>query len=388
MVGIGASARGSEAISGFLKEIPTQTEMSFVFVQHLDPTHESQLPELLGRVSRLPVVAIKDGMAAGLKDYLSFLEKNPQEIDLLFHDLLINVTSFFRDQHVFEALRKKVFPKISRGKSADAPIRVWVSGCSTGEEVYSSGICLHGFLGRNSGKRSIQIFGADASEALVSKARLGIYLQSISANISPERLRRYFGKSDGGVANRQIYSRRLCFREAERGGRSAVLEVGPDQLPELIDLSGADASEESVPGLSLFVASGRFPIARLRAELRGLRRQVQELEDSRARYAFHFERAPIGYVTIDGKGVIRQADSAFANLVQRTPQQLLNIPFSLLVSRDMVEVFQRLHPPDAYSGTGIGLALAARGIERIGGRAGLDSKSGAGSRFWFELARA
>jgi two-component system, chemotaxis family, CheB/CheR fusion protein len=133
-----------------------------------------------------------------LGDYLKFLQKNRAEIELLFQDILINVTGFFRDREAFVALKKKIFSRIIKDKAHGNPVRIWVPGCATGEEVYSLAICLHEFLGKNRNNKSIQIFGTDISENMVAKARAGIYPRSIASEVSPDRLHRYFQKSDGG----------------------------------------------------------------------------------------------------------------------------------------------------------------------------------------------
>jgi two-component system CheB/CheR fusion protein len=132
-----------------------------------------------------------------MSDYISFLQKNPTELDDLFHDLLINVTAFFRDPQVFTALRRKIYPRIVKQNGSE-PVRVWIPGCATGEEVYSIAISLFEFLGKSSGNKSIQVFATDISEPALAKARLGIYPESISKDISPERLRRFFHKIEGG----------------------------------------------------------------------------------------------------------------------------------------------------------------------------------------------
>jgi two-component system CheB/CheR fusion protein len=133
-----------------------------------------------------------------MSDYLRFLQERQGEIEALFNDILINVTNFFRDPAAFQVLKKKVFPRIVKNKDEGAPIRVWVPGCATGEEVYSLAICLHEFLGKNQNSKSIQIFGTDVSDAMVGRARVGIYPRNIETEVSPDRLRRYFQKIDGG----------------------------------------------------------------------------------------------------------------------------------------------------------------------------------------------
>ena len=372
VVGVGASAGGFEAFKEVLENLPAETGMAFVLVQHLDPTHTSQLTELLTRVSPLPVCEIKDGRpvapdhlyvippnttltisrgrlrlkprrtsptpplpidaffqslaadcdrraigvilsgtasdgvrgleaikaaggitmaqdvasakydgmpqaaaAAGcvdfvlspariaaellqiaqhrtgdlpapaelpaddpgslnvifqllqkatgvdfryykpptvrrriarrlaqhklttLPEYVAQLQQHPEEVLALYEDILINVTCFFRDPPVFEALQNSIFPKLCVNRPAAQPIRIWVPGCSTGEEVYSLAISLIEFLEAKRLDLPIQIFGSDISETSLSKARAGVYPASIKADVAPHRLRRFFTKVNG-----------------------------------------------------------------------------------------------------------------------------------------------------------------------------------------------
>ena len=142
-------------------------------------------------------------------DYIARLESDPAEVDALYHDILIKVTRFFRDPKIFEILKTKIFGEIAREKSSGAPIRLWVPGCSTGEEVYSLAICLLEFLGDRDSHIPIQIFGSDISERSLEKARAAVYIENIAADVSPERLRRFFNKTSGGYqVNKSV--RDLC----------------------------------------------------------------------------------------------------------------------------------------------------------------------------------
>ncbi|HZL42299.1 MAG TPA: chemotaxis protein CheB [Verrucomicrobiae bacterium] len=132
-----------------------------------------------------------------LDAYVRLLEANTSEVDALFNDLLISVTGFFRDPRVFQVLQQKVFPKILKGRSATSPLRAWVCGCSTGEEAYSLAICLVEFFESHRIHRPVQIFATDISDAGIESARLGIYPEGISRDISPERLKRFFTKVNG-----------------------------------------------------------------------------------------------------------------------------------------------------------------------------------------------
>jgi len=144
-----------------------------------------------------------------MKDYLNNLKTNPGELSSLFQDILINVTGFFREPQTFDALKQVVFPSITKKRSADDPIRTWIPGCSTGEEVYSLAICLVEYLDHSSVHPPIQIFATDVNETVLEKARNGIYAASATASISAERLRRFFIKTNGSYqVNKTI--RRMC----------------------------------------------------------------------------------------------------------------------------------------------------------------------------------
>ncbi len=133
-----------------------------------------------------------------LKDYVQFLRHHPAEGEALYEDMLIKVTSFFRDPDAFEALKTEVFPSILKHRSPEEPVRIWVPGCSTGEETYSQAITLLEFLGNRRANIPIQLFGTDLGPESIEKARAGIYPQSIAADVSPERLRRFFVTVEGG----------------------------------------------------------------------------------------------------------------------------------------------------------------------------------------------
>src|ERR1051326_4271180 len=131
-----------------------------------------------------------------LGKYVARLEKQPKEVDNLFNDLLIYVTGFFRDPRAFQALKKTVFPRLIRMRTSDSPLRFWVCGCSTGEEAYSLAISLAEFFEETHIHRHVQIFASDISDIGIGKARAGIYPENIVQDVSPERLRRFFSKTD------------------------------------------------------------------------------------------------------------------------------------------------------------------------------------------------
>ena len=126
------------------------------------------------------------------------MEANRPEIKKLYEDILINVTSFFREPEAFEALKILVFPAITLDRSLDDPIRIWIPGCASGEEAYSIAICLLEFLGDRSVNFPVQVFATDVDELVINQARTGFYPEAALTEVSPERLRRFFVKMSGG----------------------------------------------------------------------------------------------------------------------------------------------------------------------------------------------
>jgi two-component system, chemotaxis family, CheB/CheR fusion protein len=146
-----------------------------------------------------------------LKDYGNFLHRNAGEVEALYQDLLINVTSFFRNPEAFAALKQVVYPPVLEARtSGSGPIRIWVPGCSTGEETYSHAISIVEFLGEGRAEIPVQVFGTDLSESAIQYARVGVYKENIEADVTPERLRRYFYKADGGYQIKKSI-RDLCI---------------------------------------------------------------------------------------------------------------------------------------------------------------------------------
>ena len=133
-----------------------------------------------------------------LKEYVKYLQTNDEEVHALYNDLLINVTDFFRDPTSFRSLNTQVFPALVKSREPDAAIRIWVAGCSTGEEVYSLAISLLEYLDQIGKKYPIQFFATDISEVAIQKARRGEYPDNIAGQISKQRLEKYFEKIPGG----------------------------------------------------------------------------------------------------------------------------------------------------------------------------------------------
>jgi two-component system CheB/CheR fusion protein len=146
------------------------------------------------RISRRMVI----NKIENLKKYAIYLRAHRDELQVLFDDLLIGVTGFFREPDTFELLEQKIFPSIFEKRQTNQSIRVWIPGCSTGEEAYSMAIALEEFLEeKNIVDRQIQIFGTDVNEKNIERARHGVYLKSIENAVSEDRLKRFFTSSNG-----------------------------------------------------------------------------------------------------------------------------------------------------------------------------------------------
>ena len=167
----------------------------------VDFTHYKQ-STLQRRIKRRMVL----NRVESLEEYLRLVKRAPKEIDELYRDILIHVTGFFRDPGAFEALRKEVFPALVKNrKPSEWPLRVWIPGCSTGEEAYSMAMALLEYMGPNNenvsaapNSRAVQIFATDISEDVLDRARAGIYPESVVADLLPARLKRFFARVDKG----------------------------------------------------------------------------------------------------------------------------------------------------------------------------------------------
>jgi two-component system CheB/CheR fusion protein len=145
------------------------------------------------RITRRMVLLKLDGLA----DYVSHLEGHAVELQALYRDILIGVTSFFRNPEAYEALKQHVFPKLTEDRERENPVRVWALGCSTGEEAYSIAMAFTEWSEQAGRRLPMQIFATDLNGHGIEKARAGIYPKGIARDLSPERLRRFFVEVDG-----------------------------------------------------------------------------------------------------------------------------------------------------------------------------------------------
>jgi two-component system, chemotaxis family, CheB/CheR fusion protein len=137
------------------------------------------------------------GIADGAR-YLDNLRHNPDELELLAKDVLIHVTSFFRDPEAFELLAEQIVPDLVLRHEPDGPLRIWVAGCSTGEETYSIAMLFAEEIAATKPAVTLQVFASDVDNDALAFARNGIYPESIAADVSPERLARFFAREDRG----------------------------------------------------------------------------------------------------------------------------------------------------------------------------------------------
>jgi len=146
-----------------------------------------------------------------IQDYVAYLAKTQQEVHVLFKDLLIGVTSFFRDPEAFENLKNNHIVNMLKSKPDDYKVRVWIAGCSSGEEAYSIAILIQESMEQIGRHFEVQIFGTDIDEDAINSARTGVYPLSISTDISPDRLKRYFTKEENMYRVKKSIREMLIF---------------------------------------------------------------------------------------------------------------------------------------------------------------------------------
>ncbi len=143
--------------------------------------------------------------------YARYLKEHPAEVQLLFKELLINVTSFFRDAEAFAALKQDILPLLFKDKPEDYVFRVWVAGCATGEEAYSIAMLLRELMDETHQEFKTQIYSTDLDDDAIAVARAGIYPPNIAQDVTPERLRRFFIKDDAGFRMKKEIREMVVF---------------------------------------------------------------------------------------------------------------------------------------------------------------------------------
>lgn len=233
-----------------------------------------------------------------LEEYVRFLQQTSPEVEALFRDLLIGVTNFFRDPQAFQALEEQVIPKLFAGKSERDTIRVWVPGCSTGEEAYSLAILLaerqevlkHNFR--------VQVFATDIDSQAIATARAGLYPLSIAADISPERLARFFTPEPGESAYRIHKNIRdmLIFSEQDLIKDPPFSKLDLISCRNLLIYIGAELQKKLIPLFHYALAPNGFLFL-------GTSETVSEFGDL--------------FSTLDRKAKLYQRKENFQNMAQR-----------------------------------------------------------------------
>ena len=176
-------------------------------------------PTIIRRIARHLQIHETDD----LERYLEILRDNPDELLSLLKNLLINVTNFFRDPEAFAVLEKKVIPAVFEGKSSEDQVRVWIAGCSSGEEAYSVAILLQEYAETLSDPPKIQIFASDVDEDVIAEAREGIFTEAVVSDVSPARLKNYFTKEEDTYRIRKSIREKVLFAAHNILPRSAIL---------------------------------------------------------------------------------------------------------------------------------------------------------------------
>ena len=166
-------------------------------------------PTMLRRISRRMAV----NEIADLAGYAAMVRDRADELQALLKDLLISVTHFFRDAEAFDVLQARVIPQLFQGKDEEDQVRVWVAGCATGEEAYSIGILLLECAGGLASPPAVQVFATDLDGASIGVARQGLYTLNDAADVSPDRLRRFFTKEGEAYRVRQDLRESILFSQ-------------------------------------------------------------------------------------------------------------------------------------------------------------------------------
>ena len=200
-----------------------------------------------------------------IERYFKYLQDTPEEVEALFRDFLIGVTSFFRDPDAFKVLEDRIIPDLFSSKNADDTIRVWMAGCSTGEEAYSIAILIQEYIEEQKQGCNFQVFATDIDSNAIATARAGLYPESIATDISPKRLARFFTIDPDGsfyrinkkIREMMIFSEHNLIRDPPFSKldliscRNLLIYMGEDLQKKLISLF----HYALLPGGSLFLGS-------------------------------------------------------------------------------------------------------------------------------------
>jgi two-component system CheB/CheR fusion protein len=205
-----------------------------------------------------------------LDSYVRYLQQNPLEVETLFRELLIGVTSFFRDSEAFAILEESVIPRLFEERTLDQPVRVWVPGCSTGEEAYSIAMLVQEHIDTLKQAFKVQIFATDIDGDAIEKARVGVYPGGIVADVSPERLGRFFSRDDNTYQVKKTIRDMVVFAEQNViedppfskmdliSCRNLLIYMGPELQKRVLPLFHYSLRQEGVLFLGNSESVGKF----------------------------------------------------------------------------------------------------------------------------------
>ena len=197
-----AHAFGKLLLSGTISAPKSENALKKIFILLRAQTSHDFSQYKISTINRRIERRMAVNQIATMEGYVKHLQQAPVEVEALFRDMLIGVTNFFRDPAAFTMIEEQIIPKLFSGKGADSVIRVWVPGCSTGEEAYSLAILLAERQEAIKRSYKVQVFATDIDSQAIATARAGLYPASISADISQERLKRFFATESDGSAYR------------------------------------------------------------------------------------------------------------------------------------------------------------------------------------------
>jgi len=182
-----------------------------------------------------------------LRFYVRFLQQNPIEVEVLFKELLIGVTNFFRDPEAFEALKTRVIPMIFLDRPRDRPVRVWVPGCSTGEEAYSIAMLLREYMDEKHLDHDVQVFATDIDNEAIETARQGNYPDNIAADVPAEYLKRYFVHKDSTLQVDQSLRDMMVFATQSITKDPPFSKLDMISCRNLLIYMGSDLQKRVIP---------------------------------------------------------------------------------------------------------------------------------------------
>ena len=241
----------AQELSKIIKHVPVAGEIIPAFIEkhkedlkkifslihlkkHIDFSYYKQTT-IVRRITRRMLLNRMDAMA----EYIKFIREDGKELDALYYDLLINVTSFFREAYLFTVLSIHILPFLLKERKTNDPVRIWIPGCSTGEEAVTFAIILMEYFGDKGINIPVQIFATDLNEKAIDRARIGVYSKAAVQNLSAERLKRFFVPTDGALPGKQNHTGYVCICATQSFKRSAFFPHGYYKLPECIYLFGA-----------------------------------------------------------------------------------------------------------------------------------------------------